>query len=180
MLKNNNFVLRLVEEDDLVWVKTLRENPDTNKFLGTFCLLNDSMQKTWFNSLQSDKSKCYMIFEKFNDISNEKIGMVRITEIDLINKSMCVGGDIDPKHRGNGYAKEMFKLIFKYGFDYMNMNRLYLYVLEDNNVAKSLYKKMGFTYEGVQREAIFSEGKYKDYEMMSILKREYLSGGFNV
>ena len=69
MLKNNNFVLRLVEEDDLVWVKTLRENPDTNKFLGTFCLLNDSMQKTWFNSLQSDKSKCYMIFEKFNDIS---------------------------------------------------------------------------------------------------------------
>ena len=180
MLTNNDFTLRLIEEEDLPWIKHLRENPDINKYLGSFCLLNDFTQRTWFNSLQNSRSKCYMIFSKTNGLSNEKIGMVRITEIDLINKLICVGGDIAPKHRGNGYAKEMFKLIFKYGFNYMNMNRLYLYVLEDNNVAKALYKKMGFTHEGTQREAIFSDGKYKDYEMMSILKREYITGGYNV
>ena len=180
MIKNNGFILRLIEEEDLSWVKGLRENPNVNKFLGTFCLLNDPMQKTWFNSLQHDKSKCYMIFEGIRNNALVKIGMVRITHIDLINNSMCVGGDIDPKYRGNDYGKEMFKLIFKYGFDYMNMSRLYLYVLEDNIVAKSLYKKMGFTKEGVQREAIYSEGKYKDYEMLSILKNDYLLGERNV
>jgi diamine N-acetyltransferase len=56
------------------------------------------------------------------------------------------------------------------------MNRLWLLVLENNEPAKNLYKKMGFVNEGVQRQAIFKEGQYHDYIMMSLLRGEYENG----
>ena len=56
------------------------------------------------------------------------------------------------------------------------MNRLWLLVLENNEPAKNLYKKMGFVNECVQRQAIFKEGQYHDYIMMSLLRGEYENG----
>jgi RimJ/RimL family protein N-acetyltransferase len=53
------------------------------------------------------------------------------------------------------------------------MNRLWLLVLENNKVALSLYRKAGFVEEGRQRKAIFRDGRYLDYLMMSILRSEY-------
>ena len=185
MIIEENFRLRLLEKQDLFWLKKLRENPVINEYLGTFCLLNDFRQENWFNNLQNDEKRCYMVFEKQNltnysdNNSNteenmiDKLGIVRISNIDLINRSMCVGGDIDPRFQGNKYAKIMYKLIFKYGFKCMNMHRLYLYVLEDNIKARNCYEKVGFITEGMQREAIFNNGKYKNYLIMSILKSEY-------
>ena len=197
MIIEENFRLRLLEQQDLFWLKKLRENPVINEYLGTFCLLNDFRQENWFNNLQNDEKRCYMVFEKQNltncsgnnlneeNIDNfnnfplppadmiDKLGIVRISNIDLINRSMCVGGDIDPRFQGNKYAKIMYKLIFKYGFECMNMHRLYLYVLEDNIKARNCYEKVGFITEGMQREAIFNNGKYKNYLIMSILKSEY-------
>ena len=174
MIIYQDFRLRSVERGDLAWLKNLREDPSVSSRLGTFCLLNNERQERWFSALQTDTTKCYMIFEKRESNSSfVKLGMVRITEIDLINRSMCVGGDMVQEHRGKGYAKQMYQLIFQYGFNHMNMHRLYLFVLEDNAVAKGLYQKMGFQLEGVQRDAIYSNGTYKNYEMMSLLESEY-------
>ena len=52
------------------------------------------------------------------------------------------------------------------------MNRLWLSVLEYNLRAINLYKKIGFTQEGVSREAIFKNGKFENYVMMSLLKSD--------
>ncbi len=172
MIVEDEFRIRLIEEDDLAFVKALRADPSIYSCLGTFCLLNDAKQKKWFDAILSDNSKSYMIFEKVTEAEVKKIGMVRITDIDYINRSMCVGGDIAPSFQGKGYSKKMYSLIFKYGFGCMNMHRLYLSVLETNLVARSLYEKMGFVYEGTLRQAIYKDGKYLDYYCMSILRDE--------
>ncbi len=176
MIENENFRLRLIEETDLSFVKNLRQHSETAPFLGSFALLNDARQKLWFESSQKNSSSCYMIFEKVEKDKISQLGMVRITDIDFIHRSMCVGGDIVPCFRGKGYAKQMYALIFKYGFETMNMHRLWLCVLENNERAKKLYEKMGFSYEGMQREAVFKDGVYHNYLMMSILNKEYLEG----
>ena len=89
--------------------------------------------------------------------------MIRIHDIDQTNKNMGVGGDICPSYRGKGYGKVMYDLIFKLGFEKMKMHRLWLSVIELNTVARNLYKKKGFVETGVQREAIFQNGKYYNY-----------------
>ena len=173
MLVKNNYRLRAVEKTDLAFLKNLRTNPETHHYLGTFAFLNDAGQENWFNSLQSRKDSQFLMFD-FQDGDNwTTIGMVRLSEIDHINKSVCVGGDIDPAYRGAGHARAMYDLLLDLGFNYLNMHRLWLLVLRYNERAINLYKKVGFIEEGCQRQAIYRNGTYHDYLMMSQLKSEY-------
>jgi RimJ/RimL family protein N-acetyltransferase len=178
------FSLRAIEEEDLEFIREIRNDKDLYQFLGTFEIISKRKQIKWFESLQNDDSKMYLIFEKYgfdeeekkqNPLPNirKKLGYVRVTQIDKINMSICVGGDIQKGYRGKGYGKEMYKLIFDLCFNKLNMNRVWLFVLENNERAINLYTKMGFKEEGRQRKAIFKNGNYFDYVMMSILKDEY-------
>ena len=161
--------LRLVEEGDLSFLKEMRSDPVVVESLCTFALLNDARQKKWFESLQGDSSKCYLIFEILADTQWNKVGMARITEIDPVNRSACVGADIHVDYRGKGLARELYKKIFELCFSYYNLHRVWLLVLDTNHTALHLYKSLGFVEEGRQREAILRHGKCHDYIMMSFI-----------
>ncbi len=169
MITQNNYWLRAVEEDDLTWMKELRNDESTWSQLGNFVFLNEARQKQWFEKINISDKVEYLVF----GFKATNLGIVRLTEIDRINRSMCVGGDILPQHRGKKHALPMYELIQKLGFDVWGMNRLWLLVLATNEVAVHVYKKVGFKEEGVQRLAILKDGKFVDYVMMSILNDEY-------
>ena len=166
----DNFGLRTIEFSDLSWLKDLRNDKSTWVYLEHVIPLNMSAQRKWMDELSSDKSKDYFIF---TNGQNEDIGLVRVTDIDLINRKACIGLDIRKIYRGKKLSKIAYKLIFTYLFNYLNMNRLYLFVLSTNEVALNLYKNIGFIEEGRQREAIIRNNKKIDYIMLSVLKEEY-------
>lgn len=163
------YKIRLVEKSDLSFITDIRNDIEVVNNLGTYLITNKDLQEKWYNSLLQDKSKMYFIFEK----DNKRIGYCRCTDIDYINRSVCIGGDICKNYRGKGYGKEMYKLLFNMFFDQMNFNRLWLFVLDSNEIALKLYKKLGFVEEGRQRKAIYRNCTYHDYIMMSVLREEY-------
>ena len=55
----------------------------------------------------------------------------------------------------------------------MNMQRIELNVLEDNQRAIHLYEKVGFVKEGIKRRAKYKNGKFVNMLNYSILKDEY-------
>ncbi len=167
---------RKIDIYDQDFLVNLRSDPEVYNNLGTFIFVNSASQEQWFNSIQKDSKNEFLIVEKLLGEDWQKIGIVRLTGIDYINKSICVGADIHRDYRGQGFSKYIYKLIFKLCFDYWNMNRVWLLVMETNVRAKNLYEKLGFTVEGIQRDAIYREGKYHNYVMMSILKNEYKKG----
>lgn len=170
MFAHNEVRIRPVKEKDLENLLELRHFPQVWKNLGFIEMLNIENQKSWLKKVSIDtKQKYYILNSKEIDF----LGLVRTDEIDYINKSIRVGGDIHPKHQGKGYGTKMYSLLKKYCFDYLNMNRIWLLVLETNKIARHLYRKSGFIDEGRQRQAIYRDGKYKDYLMMSILRKEY-------
>lgn len=173
MIINNNFRLRLLDEDDIYFLKQIREDPDTQKFLGSFVLLSNSSQKKWFMELKDKSNTMFLVFENKQKDNWISVGYIRISDIDYINSSACVGGDIAKEFRGKGFAKEMYSLIFNLCFNSLNLNRLWLMVLDYNEVALNLYKKLGFKEEGIQREAVYKNGKYHDYIMMSLLRKDF-------
>ena len=174
MLYYENFRIRSLKLEDANFTATLRQDFSTNSMLGHFIFVNEDTQKDWISKLPLSRESLYFIFEKEESSNNWiSIGLIRVNHIDTINRSASVGGDIAKQFRGNGYAKIMFKIIFNFTFNYLNLNRLWLHVLENNLNAINLYKKMGFIEEGTQRKAIFRDSKYLDYKMMSILKEEY-------
>lgn len=62
------------------------------------------------------------------------------------------------------------RMVCRYGFEVMNMHRLWLLVAKDNKAAEKAYSNAGFTVEGIQRDAILRGGSYHDYTSMSLLE----------
>lgn len=164
--------IRPIEETDLPSMVKLRADPSVWMNLGSIEVIGLPEQKRWFESLLTNpKARYYVLCSAEINF----IGIVRTDEIDYVNRSIRVGGDILPEFQGQGYGARMFQLLKKYCFDYLNMNRIWLLVLETNEKALRLYRRAGLVEEGRQRQAIYREGRYVDYIMMSMLRSEYLA-----
>ena len=167
MYEFGGVAIRPIEETDLERMAQLRADMRVWTQLGDISMVNLKSQQDWFRGLQGDPCRRYFIL---CSASRDFLGIVRMDEIDWINRSVRVGGDILPEFHRQGYGAKMFELLKKYCFDFLNMHRLWLLVLEDNRPARELYLKAGFTEEGRQRQAIFRDGRYQDYIMMSLLR----------
>jgi diamine N-acetyltransferase len=178
--KDINSRLRLVDNSDIDFLLTLRADPEIIDNLNSFVFLNQQMQDAWIASLSAATDKKYLIFEQFTAKNWNKIGLVRIDCIDFINRSMRVGGDIHKDFRGQGLSKTMYSLIFKFGFDTWNFNRLWLFLIESNTKAFNLYKNLGFQEEGIQKQAVYKNGIYINNLMMSLLKSDYETLRINI
>jgi RimJ/RimL family protein N-acetyltransferase len=173
MIYHKNYRARLIEEGDLDFITNLRTSQFVQENVGNFIFTNSISQKNWLNNISKSSSESFLLFEAADVDGYKKIGIIRLSCIDRVHRSMCVGGDIDLKYSGQGHGKIMYEIIFKIGFNIWGMHRLWLLVLEKNCRAINLYKKMGFVDEGRQREARYKDGNYVDYLMMSILEDEY-------
>ena len=169
MFEHDGIAIRPIEESDLERMLALRADPRIWARLGDISMVNMRSQQQWFLGLHQDPNRRYFVL---CSSEVEFLGIVRMDEIDWINRSVRVGGDILPKYQHRGHGSKMFDLIKKYCFDYLNMHRLWLLVLEKNDIARNMYVKAGFVEEGRQRQAIFRDGCYQDYVMMSLLRSE--------
>ena len=79
----------------------------------------------------------------------------------------------DPADQGQGYGSDAVKVMLKYAFWEMNMNRVGLEVMAYNEGARRTYEKIGFTPEGTLRQCVYRDGVYYDVHMMSLLRAEW-------
>lgn len=79
----------------------------------------------------------------------------------------------EPDYRGKGYGSDGMRLLVNYAFRELGVYRVGLGVFGYNTRAIHVYEKLGFVYEGAQREALYREGKRHDLLSMSILRPEW-------
>ena len=93
------------------------------------------------------------------EYQDNKIGYFRTSSPDVTNKSIWVGADLHKDYRGKGLSKKMYKQFFEYLYD-QGFETFILNVLEINDRAISLYKKIGFQECPIRDNAITrSDGK---------------------
>jgi len=165
--------IRTVEERDLEPMRALRNDPTTWTMLTDVGMIDDESQRRWFERVRVATDRRYYVV---CDDDHDFIGIVRTDEIDRVNRSIRVGADIARQLRGRGYGRKVYRLLKKYCFDYLNVHRIWLAVLDTNDAGRKLYETEGFQVEGKYREGVFRDGKYRDYILMSILEQEYRSG----
>ena len=170
MYSSNGLSIRKIERSDLEFMKEIRNDYSTWRFLTSIGMFTDENQEEWFAAISSSSKVEYYI------VSNEDgtdIGYIRCDEIDRTNSNIRVGSDIHMKFRNMGYGKRTYRLILDYCFNHLNVHRVWLQVMETNEIALRVYRDLGFREEGRMRESIYREGKYHDYIVMSILRGEY-------
>lgn len=79
----------------------------------------------------------------------------------------------DPEFRGRGYGMEIIQLLLDYGFNYLNLHRIYLTCAEFNQAGQKLYRKAGFTETGRSRDSWFNNGKYYNTVQFDMLRHEF-------
>ncbi len=175
MIVGKRIQLRAIEYEDLPLMMRWRNDPKVYRFFYEHEPLSLAMQKVWFERLLQKPDQRLWIVETLE--THEAIGTVGLVHIDWRSRKAEIGQVLiyPEKYRHSGYGSEVESLILRYFFDHMNMNRLQAEVLADNENGITLHKKFGFKQEGVFRQYVFKEGRYRDVVYIAMLREEYLS-----
>ncbi|HXK33167.1 MAG TPA: GNAT family protein [Dehalococcoidia bacterium] len=73
----------------------------------------------------------------------------------------------------NGYGSDALRLMLRFAFEEMNLNRVQLDVYAENARARAAYRKVGFVEEGTRRRARYQQGAYQDVVVMAVLRDEW-------
>jgi RimJ/RimL family protein N-acetyltransferase len=72
-----------------------------------------------------------------------------------------------------GIGTELTKLMVVYGFDKLNLNRIWLGVNAENKAGARAYEKAGFAREGLLRQEQYRNFRYYDVIRMGLLRGDY-------
>ncbi|MEM1154154.1 MAG: GNAT family protein [Pseudomonadota bacterium] len=121
--------------------------------------------------LASGNSILFAIIEKE---SGKHIGNSHIYDIDWVTRTALRAVVLGDKSCwGKGYALEVIQLLNRYGFEYLNLNKLISSTCSDNEAIQRLNTKAGYTKEGVGRQEFFRNGRYYDRIYWGMLRSEY-------
>lgn len=102
------------------------------------------------------------------------IGSAGLKTPDWKNRSAELGISIgNSSYWGRGYGTDATRVLLRYGFLELNLNRIELVVYGYNERAIKSYQKIGFRHEGTRRQALFREGRYYDTHLMAMLRQEW-------
>ncbi|WKL05184.1 GNAT family protein [Paenibacillus amylolyticus] len=168
-------VLREYQDSDLDYIKQWVNDPEITGTLSDNFLYPHSSYETevFFKTMVEGKSSNKSFIIGLKD-SLDYIGQIDLYKIDYKNRFACLAIVIGRKEfLGKGYGTEAIRVLQKFVFEELNLNRLELEVYEYNEIAYKCYLKCGFKEEGRYRKKIYKKGKYWDIVCMSILKSEY-------
>lgn len=74
---------------------------------------------------------------------------------------------------GQGLGRRFLRSLLQIVFDQYGAHRVFLDVYPENARARHLYQKLGFIEEGVMRECVRVEDRYRSLILMSMLEAEY-------
>lgn len=87
---------------------------------------------------------------------------------------LVIGYWILGKFEGQGFVSDAVKLIEKTVFE-IGFNRLVIRVDPNNKRSRSIPQRLHYVSEGIARQAIYVNGEFRDLEIFSKLKDEFLS-----
>lgn len=105
--------------------------------------------------------------------SKQIVGMISLTKIDKTNKNAEVGYWLGENYWGKGYMREALDLMLKYGFENLNLEKIYAYVFHPNIKSRKRLEKAGLKQEGMRKRHFFKNNKWYDDYIYGILKDEY-------
>lgn len=135
----------------------------------------DGLAEEWIRGHEkdflNDKSIALAICLKDTEVLIGAIGLI----IYRSDSRGSLGYWIGNKFWNNGYCTEAAKVMMKYGFEQMNLHRIYATHLSHNSASGRVMQKLGMKYEGVLRHHVNKWGRFYDLVYFGILKSEYLS-----
>jgi RimJ/RimL family protein N-acetyltransferase len=123
---------------------------------------------TWLTSFAADPSKVLFAIRVAG--SPNAVGFILLSSISIANRSAELGMRIGrERDRNRGIGKASVVLALEYAWDHLNLARVQLRVVADNDRAIGCYKASGFVVEGRHLRAAYLAGSWHDMLTMAVL-----------
>lgn len=104
-------------------------------------------------------------------VDDEAIGGIGLTPGEDIERiSAEVGYWLGEKYWGKGITSSALKGTIDYGFNELNLERIFAVPLEQNIASKIVLEKNGFVLEGILRKSVIKSGKIYNQALYAIIK----------
>ena len=100
-------------------------------------------------------------------------GTIGLHKVDWLNRRAEIGYWLGREFRGRGIATEACLAVTRHALAEMELNRVEVRCAVDNQRSKAIPRRLGFTYEGILRQAELLHGRYVDLEVYSMLRGEF-------
>lgn len=161
-----------IEPEDEPQFRRWINDPVNWQYLAARPPLNACREREWIES--QGKSQNDVVFGVVVREGHRLIGATGLHRIDRITRKAELGISLgDRAARNRGYGTEAVRLLVRYGFEELNLNRISLSVIAHNPRAIRCYQKAGFVQEGCHRQACYQGGRYHDVYRFAVLKDEW-------
>lgn len=176
-LQSENITLKQIEPKDLKELskkisKWINDGVVTYyMFTGQKPRNSEQISNDFKKLLETDHNVIFLIADKK---TGESIGYAGLYEINPSSRKAEFRILIGEKNFwGKGLGTEITELITYYGFDRLNLHRIYLGFTADNQAAKRAYEKAGYKHEGTLKDDIYRNSRFYDSARMAILRDDY-------
>ena len=107
------------------------------------------------------------------EVDDELIGECELHFIDHYRATCQLGVVLGREYWGKGFGQDAVRALLGFAFRDLNMRKVGLEVLADDERAVGAYRGAGFVEEGRLREHSWFEGAYHDALVMGILREEW-------
>ena len=172
MLKGKKITLRPIASADTESIVKWRNSEGVNRFFLDRRPITPESHERWLETqVFTGAVKQFIIVN--NETGND-VGSCFLKDIDEVSKKAELGIFIgEDEARGKGLGSDAVLTLTGYGFDALELNKVYLRVLASNARAVAVYKNVGYKTDGVLRKDYFSGVRFEDVYIMSILKNEF-------
>jgi len=105
--------------------------------------------------------------------NNAIVGRIGLHYMNLRDKNASIGYWLAKSAEGKGIIIQSCKAIIDYGFNELGLQRIEIKAATANQRSRAIPLKLGFTEEGILRQAELVKGEFLDIVLFSMLKNEW-------
>jgi RimJ/RimL family protein N-acetyltransferase len=174
MLKGKKVFLRAIETEDLKQLLDWRNLPEFRRYFREIRELNMDQQLNWYEKIVLSDPNVKMF--AITDIQHQLIGACGLCYIDWVNRSadFSIYIGVDGLYIDDVLAVDVSKLLIRYGFEELNLHRLWAEIYSFDNKKKKLFETLGFHLDGLHKETHWAEGKWHDSLFFGLLSTHWI------
>ncbi|HEX2622576.1 MAG TPA: GNAT family protein [Phototrophicaceae bacterium] len=175
VLKTERLVLRPV---------ATRDAPNIQKLAGDFKVARNTLSMPY--PYPDGAAESFVAWARDELLAGEAFTFGIILNDELIG---CIGLHLQPQHKhaemgywlgvpywGQGYASEAARTMMEFGFEMLDLNRIYAAHFTRNPASGRVMQKIGMRYEGTLRQHYFRFDEFHDTAYYAILREDYTAG----
>ncbi|MBO5023631.1 MAG: GNAT family N-acetyltransferase [Clostridia bacterium] len=111
--------------------------------------------------------------------SGKMIGTCGFSSFDTDNNAAEVGYVLSPDHWRKGIATEALLRVMRFGFEELELHRIYARIMDGNTASEAVARKCGMKHEATFRKALLVKGEYRTIKIYAVLREEFQKLSFS-